>query len=70
MHITLFTLGSRGDVEPYIALGSGLVAAGHAVRLSTHERYGTEISAAGLEFSPAAGDPRLMMQEQAGKRWL
>ena len=70
MHITLFTLGSRGDVEPYIALGRGLVAAGHTVRLSTHERYGPEIRAAGLEFSPAAGDPRLMVQEEAGKRWL
>lgn len=70
MHVTLFTLGSRGDVEPYVALGRGLVVAGHTVRLSTHERYGTEISAAGLEFSPAAGDPRLMMQEEAGKLWL
>ena len=70
MHITLFTLGSRGDVEPYIALGGGLVAAGHTVRLSTHERYGPEIRAAGLEFTAAAGDPRSMVQEEAAKRWL
>jgi UDP:flavonoid glycosyltransferase YjiC (YdhE family) len=70
VHITLFTLGSRGDVEPYIALGEGLVTAGHTVRLSTHARYGPEIRAVGLEFSPAAGDPRVMVQEEAGKRWL
>ena len=70
VHITLFTLGSRGDVEPYVALGGGLVTAGHTVRVSTHERYGPEIRAAGLEFSAAAGDPRVMVQEESGKRWL
>ena len=70
VHITIFTLGSRGDVEPYLALGMGLVSAGHTVRLATHERYGPEIRGAGLEFSPAAADPRHMMEGEAGKGWL
>lgn len=70
VHITIFTLGSRGDVEPYLALGEGLAAAGYNVRLCTHERYEPEIRAAGLEFSPAAGDPRAMAQSEAGQRWL
>jgi UDP:flavonoid glycosyltransferase YjiC (YdhE family) len=66
MHITMFTLGSRGDVEPYVALGKGPVSAGYTVRLATHERYGPEIRDAGLEFSPTAGDPRQMMEEKQG----
>ncbi len=70
MHITLFTIGSRGDVEPYIALGQGLRRAGHQVRVCTHERYEPEIREAGLEFSGAGGDPRLIMEGEAGQRWL
>ena len=70
VHITLFTIGSRGDVEPYIALGQGLERAGHRVRVCTHGRYEPEIRAAGLEFSAAGGDPRLIMESEAGQRWL
>ena len=70
MHITLFTIGSRGDVEPYIALGQGFRRAGHQVRVCTHERYEPEIREAGLEFSGAGGDPRLIMEGEAGQRWL
>ena len=29
MRITILTVGTRGDVQPYIALGLGLQAAGH-----------------------------------------
>jgi UDP:flavonoid glycosyltransferase YjiC (YdhE family) len=70
VHITLFTIGSRGDVEPYIALGQELIEAGYRVRLCTHQRYEPEISRAGLEFSPAGGDPRLILEGEQGKRWL
>ncbi|MEO8356692.1 MAG: glycosyltransferase [Chloroflexota bacterium] len=36
MRIAIIALGSRGDVQPYIALGNGLKDAGHVVRLVTH----------------------------------
>ena len=36
MRIAIIASGSRGDVEPYVALGKGLQAAGHVVRLVTH----------------------------------
>jgi UDP:flavonoid glycosyltransferase YjiC (YdhE family) len=70
VHLTLFTVGSRGDVEPYLALGLGLQAAGHTVRLATHTRYKPEITAAGFEFSPLAGDPRVLVEGEAGRRWM
>jgi UDP:flavonoid glycosyltransferase YjiC (YdhE family) len=39
MHIAIIALGSRGDVQSYIALGKGLKDAGHVVRLVTHQNF-------------------------------
>lgn len=56
MRLALIALGSRGDVQPYIALGRGLKDAGHSVRLVTHQNYARLVSAHGLEFWPVSGD--------------
>src|ERR1700722_794602 len=39
MHFTFLTIGSRGDVQPYIALAKGLMADGHRVRIATHKEF-------------------------------
>ena len=39
LRFTFLTIGSRGDVQPYIALGKGLIADGHRVKIATHEEY-------------------------------
>ena len=39
MHSTCLTIGSRGDVQPYIALAKGLIADGHKVRIATHGEF-------------------------------
>lgn len=70
MRITLITLGSRGDVQPYIALGRALAAAGHAVRLATHAPFESFIRSYGLDFAPVAGNPLEIVQSEQGKRWL
>jgi sterol 3beta-glucosyltransferase len=57
MRITILTFGSRGDVQPYIALGVGLKAAGHAVRLAAPAAFETFVQSYGLEFMPIAGNP-------------
>ena len=44
--------GSRGNVEPYIALGKGLKKAGHVVRLLTHRNFEMLVNSHGLEFWP------------------
>jgi sterol 3beta-glucosyltransferase len=36
MRIILPSIGTRGDVQPYIALALGLLKAGHRVTLATH----------------------------------
>nr|WP_256435097.1 glycosyltransferase [Deinococcus sp. JMULE3] len=54
----MIALGSRGDVQPYVALGLGLRRAGHAVRLASHETFRAFVTGAGLEFAPMRGDVR------------
>lgn len=64
MRIAMIALGSQGDVQPYIALGKGLKAAGHAVRLLTHENYAELVSAHGLEFCLMPGDVQELIESQ------
>ena len=56
MRIVIVAPGSRGDVEPYIALGLGLQKSGHVVRLVTHENFQLFVTSYGLEFWPIAGN--------------
>ena len=39
MKITLNTFGTRGDIQPTIALGLGLQRAGHDLRIVTHRIF-------------------------------
>jgi sterol 3beta-glucosyltransferase len=39
LHFTFLTIGSRGDVQPYIALAKGLMADGHRARIATHGEF-------------------------------
>lgn len=62
MRLTIFALGSRGDVQPYIALGVGLQAAGHHVRIATHDVFASLLAEYDLEYFPMGGDPRAMLE--------
>ncbi len=59
---TLLTIGSRGDVQPYIALGLKLLKEGHHVKIATHLEFKELIEGYGIEFSKVAGDPAELMQ--------
>ncbi|MDQ2805300.1 MAG: glycosyltransferase [Chloroflexota bacterium] len=61
MRIAILALGSRGDVQPFIALGLGLQAAGHSVRIAAAEDYGDLVRAYGLPFTPVGGSIRRLM---------
>lgn len=58
MNTTIFTVGSRGDVQPYVALGSALAAHGLDVTVATHEPFREFVTTRGLGFAPLPGDPR------------
>jgi UDP:flavonoid glycosyltransferase YjiC (YdhE family) len=65
MRIAIIAPGSRGDVQPYVALGKGLQEAGQTVRLVTHRDYETLVVSDGLEFWPMVGDVQEIVQTQA-----
>lgn len=58
MRVRILTTGSQGDVRPYVALGAGLRAAGHDVRVVAHPGFEALVRNRGLDFAPVAGDPR------------
>lgn len=62
MHFTFLTVGSRGDVQPYIALARGLMREGHRVRIATHDEFGKWIRSFGIEFREVGGDPAELMR--------
>src|SRR5256885_15524397 len=70
MRITMISIGSRGDVQPMIALGVGLQAAGHQVRLATHANFEKEIRSRGLDFFQIEGNPQAIVESAAGSDWL
>ncbi|GME82083.1 unnamed protein product [Ambrosiozyma monospora] len=61
LRFTLLTIGSRGDVQPYIALGKALLKEGHQVKIVSHEEFGDWVRKHGIEFDIIAGDPSELM---------
>ncbi len=50
-HIALVAVGSRGDVQPMVALGLGLRRAGHSVTLAALDGSAALVEAHGLRFA-------------------
>eukprot|EP01006_Ploeotia_vitrea_P051690 TRINITY_DN67589_c1_g1_i1.p1 TRINITY_DN67589_c1_g1~~TRINITY_DN67589_c1_g1_i1.p1 ORF type:complete len:688 (-),score=58.50 TRINITY_DN67589_c1_g1_i1:131-1915(-) len=61
MKICMLVIGSRGDVQPFVAFAQGLQQHGHTVRLATHECFRTFVTDQGVGFYPLAGDPKELM---------
>jgi sterol 3beta-glucosyltransferase len=70
VHLVIVTVGTRGDAQPYVAVGKALVALGHRVTLATHEDHRELCEAHGLSFRPVCGRFRELMATPAGARWL
>src|SRR5215472_894174 len=70
MRVALVTLGSLGDVYPFIALGQGLKAAGHDVLVVSHAPFEQVVRERGLCFAPVDIDPRILLENEEGRSWL
>ena len=70
MHLVIVTSGSRGDVQPYLALALRAVAAGHRVTVATHEGFRPWIESLGLPFRTIHGDPAGMLGNPGARAWL
>ncbi len=64
MKIVIIAPGSRGDVQPYLALGKGLKQAGNLVRLVTHQNFEDYVSSHGIEFWPIEGNVQIIAQSR------
>jgi sterol 3beta-glucosyltransferase len=61
LRITCLTIGSRGDVQPYIALCKGLLAEGHRPKIASHAEFGDWVRSHGIDFAPVEGNPAELM---------
>lgn len=61
MRITINSFGTRGDVQPYLALGHGLEQVGHQVRVLSHEIHRELVEQEGFEFHSIPVDPKQIM---------
>ena len=62
MNVVIHVVGSRGDVQPFVALGKVLKDMyGHRVRLATHPNFREFVTENGLEFFSIGGDPAQLM---------
>ena len=68
--ITLLTSGTRGDVQPYLALGLGLRAAGYAVRIATHANFAPAVERLDLPVALLADNPSDLFARPGGEHAL
>lgn len=62
LNIVCLTIGSRGDVQPFIALCKALQAEGHNTTIATHTEFAEWITGHNINFKPVAGNPAEIMK--------
>jgi sterol 3beta-glucosyltransferase len=70
MNVAILTLGTRGDVQSYVALGVGLKEAGHEVTLVTGKGFEATVSGRGLRYVALDVDLLELAQSQEGRTAL
>jgi sterol 3beta-glucosyltransferase len=66
MKVTIIAAGSRGDVQPYVAMGYGLKEAGHSVHVLASQDFRELITAHGLRFFDMGGSIESVAQGMEG----
>ncbi|MFD8719846.1 glycosyltransferase [Streptomyces sp. NPDC059629] len=68
--VVIFAAGSRGDVQPCLALGRALLRRGDTVRILASLRYRRLIAEAGLDLHPLPVDPVEIVESAEGQELL
>lgn len=66
MKILILTFGTRGDVQPFVAVGAELLARGHEVTLAAPERFSALTTEHGLEFAVVDDGPLAQVDASGG----
>ncbi|UJB70727.1 glycosyltransferase family 1 protein [Acaryochloris sp. 'Moss Beach'] len=64
--ITILTIGSRGDIQPFCTLALGLMAKGYSITLAASVNFADFAQKLGILFEPIAGDFRKILSTPAG----
>ena len=70
MRVDILAIGSRGDVQPYVALGLGLRLAGYGVRIVTLGGFEELVRGRGLDHLAIGGSPQEIANTSAGRDWV
>lgn len=68
MKVTLFTLGTRGDVQPFAVLGEALAKRGHTVTLCTAVNFRELVENHNIRFHPVGIDSENMINSERGQQ--
>lgn len=66
-NIVILSMGTRGDLQPSLAIGKALQALGHKVRVYAGSNFKSWIEQHGLEALPSATDSRQKMESELGR---
>lgn len=69
MNVLLVTLGSHGDVHPFVGVGRKLLSRGHRVRLLTNGHFETMARTAGIEFEPLGDEAEYLRLSRDPDLW-
>lgn len=67
MNVFIATIGTRGDVQPYIALAEGLSRAGHVTTVCTSTRYAALGDERGLGYGYLSDDLVALVETPEGR---
>jgi len=70
MTIGIFTYGTRGDLQPYVALALSLIDKGHQVTISATEDFKEFVEGFKIPFRPLFGNAESMMNSTEGQAIL
>jgi UDP:flavonoid glycosyltransferase YjiC (YdhE family) len=70
MKITVFAAGSRGDIQPCVALSLGMQQAGYQVRLAAPADFADFIQQHKVEFFPLHGEIQQIMAGNTGREFM
>ncbi|MGE4283711.1 MAG: glycosyltransferase [Clostridia bacterium] len=68
MKVAFLTLGSRGDVQPYVALAKELIKNGHEALVCTGASFKEFIQENGVDFHEATADLMAILESDEGKK--
>ncbi len=70
MRIAILTLGTRGDVQPYVVLGKALKQRGHFVTLATAKNFEALVTSYDIDFRPVEADFQAVLNSAEGKKMM